>query len=245
MDKAMKNNENTRTNNRTSSFLKNVILVLIIVLMIKLIFGPKSFSATAETIKAAFLKTLDTKNMEEVSTEVTGKVIQTETKLTETTVKEVTQKAEKMVTQEVEYEKIGHLTKSKKVLGKNIPLTKDDILFTFKATIYIGVDLEKAEYEVDNEKKVISITLPEAEIIAHEVDDESFEYHTIKDSFLTSSSMDEYMDEVAKLKNKKETELIEEGKIFEETTQQAESILERLLLMNDDTKEFKVEFKNN
>lgn len=240
----MKNTENTRTNSKTTNFLKNIVLILIIIILAKVVIGAGMTAEAKEKVKGALLQFLeDDQTMNEVKTETTGTVFQTEKKLTEKTVKEATNKAEKMVTQEVTYEKVGHYSKSKKVFGKIIPLTKDDILFTFEATIYVGVNLENAEYSVDNENKVITVTLPKAEIISHEINEDSFAYHTVKDSIFTSSGMDEYVDEITELKTLKEKEVDEDGKVYEAAEEQAKSTLMNLLLMNDETKEYRVEFK--
>lgn len=240
----MKNNENTRTNNKTTNYLKNIVLVLIIIILAKVVIRVWMTAEAKEKVKDTLLQFFeDDQTMNEVKTETTGTFLQTEKKLTEKTVKEVTNKAEKMVTQEVTYEKVGHYSKSKKVCGKNIPLTKDDVLFEFEATIYVGVNLENAEYDVDNENKVITVTLPKAEIIAHEIDEDSFAYHTVKNSPFTSSGMDEYVEEINELKTVKEKEVDEDGKIYEAAEEQAKSTLMNLLLMNDETKEYRVEFE--
>lgn len=199
--------------------------------------------AIADTIGEAFLKTFNKDKLEEVDHQEEGEVVKTEKYLNAATVNEITKDVRKMISQEYNYEEVGQHIKYRKIFGKKVPFTTDEVLFQFSATIYAGVDLAEADYYVDNENKVITVSLPKATIISHEVDEESFEYYEEKNSIFINSSMDEYVEEIGKIKEKKENKIVEEGALFEAAEREAENVLRDLLQVNDETKEYSLEFK--
>ena len=220
-----------------------VITLAIVLLAVCGLFGIDR-KAVGESIGKALLKTVDKDSLEEVIHEEAGKVLKTDRSLSAATVSEIARDARKMVTQEYEYEEVGQHIKYRELIGKKIPFTTDEILFSFEATVFVGVDLAELEVgTVDNDKKTITLSLPKATIISHEVNEDSFEYYDVKNSIFVSSTMDEYIGEIAAIKEKKETELTEKGTIFKAAEQGAEVILKELLLSNEATKDYKLVFE--
>ena len=238
----MKNNNENRSS-KLGSFLRNVVVLIAFAIVIISLTGGNLANAR-EKVREQFLKMVDPETMDEVSTKTEGKVVKKETRLTEKTIKEEIASVRKMVTKEYSYDKVGHHTKSKKLFGKTVPFTTDDFLFQYSATVFVGVDLGKVQFDVDNEKKIIYVELPEADIIAHEIDEDSFAYYSTKDSIFTNSKMDDYMEEVAELTASKEKELREKGTIFEEAENEAKDVLREVMLLNETIKEYEIIFDN-
>lgn len=59
-----------------------------------------------------------------------------------------------------------------------IPFTQSKYIYSYDTVIKAGFDFEKIKYNVDENKKIIDVTLPKAEILSSEVDLDSFKiYH--------------------------------------------------------------------
>lgn len=233
---------NERRPSRFWNFIKNVaVLTAFAIIIISLTGG--SLANAKEKVREQILKMVDPETMDEVSTKTEGNIVKKETRLTEKTIKEEIASVRKMITKEYKYDKVGHHTKSKKLFGKTVPFTTDDFLFQYSATVFVGVDLSKAKFDVDNQKKIIKVELPEADIISHEIDEDSFAYYSTKDSIFTNSKMDDYMEEVAELTASKEKELREKGTIFEEAENEAKGILQEVMLLNETIKEYEIIFE--
>ena len=63
----------------------------------------------------------------------------------------------------------------KKVFGVSIPFLKDTTAISYSGTIKVGYDIDEIERAVDNEKKEITIILPEAQVLSNELDEDALE----------------------------------------------------------------------
>ena len=64
--------------------------------------------------------------------------------------------------------------------GVKIPFTTKSFILTYDGTVKAGVDLDGAEVSVSG--TTVTITLPEAEILSHEIDEDSMEVFDEKTS---------------------------------------------------------------
>ena len=64
-----------------------------------------------------------------------------------------------------------------------VPLTKKSFTISYEGVITAGFDAEDIIVENDDDNYIIRITFPEAYIISHEIDEDSFELENVQDNF--------------------------------------------------------------
>ena len=148
--------------------------------------------------------------------------------LAKETLEELLSSASDLVSLKYYYTNVATLTNYKELFGNKVPFTTDEILFTYEGTVCAGIDLSKVQFEIDNEKKRVSIEMPAANIISHELDTSSFEYYNVKNSVSTSISPEELTIKVDELKAEQEAEL-QDGDFYTEVAENAQTVIEELL----------------
>ena len=71
------------------------------------------------------------------------------------------------------YTNMAEFENSKDFYGIKLPFTTKGFIITYDGEIKAGIDLSKAEVSVSGQK--VSITLPDAEILSHQIDEDSLE----------------------------------------------------------------------
>lgn len=163
--------------------------------------------------------------------------------LTVSNVEEILQPASDLITMKYYYTDAGTYESSLEAFGQKIPLTTDKVVFTYDGVISVGVDLSMVVYDVNNEAKTITLTLPEVRIFSNEIDASSFEYPHVTDSVFNKTEMGDYTDIIATLKEEKEAEILNNVEFINSAKKNAQQILEEFLTMSSLTQEYKVVFK--
>lgn len=170
------------------------------------------------------------------------KIITEEKSLDSATVSEMIMPASELVTMKYAYTKVGTSEKHKEAFGKKIPLTTDKTLYTYNGVVSAGVDLSEMVIDIDNENKVINITLTAPKILSHEIDTTAFKSWDLNDSVFTKSTMSDYIGDIDTLKNQVETELNEDSEFFDSVTDSTKNVVEGLLNNSENTKEYEIVF---
>ena len=133
-------------------------LLLIATIVISLTLGKKKPEATsqASTERKSIMPTITT----EVVVEITDEEVE-----------QALEPVSELITMNYRYKDVGSYTSYKTWFDdEKIPFTTDYQLFTYTGTVKLGYDFSKVTYSVDNENKKITVTLPEVEVIANEID---------------------------------------------------------------------------
>ena len=88
------------------------------------------------------------------------------------------------------YTNMAEFENSKDFYGIKVPFTTKSFIITYDGTIKAGVDLDKAEVDVSGKK--ITITLPAAEILSHEIDEDSLEIFDENTSIFNPLKVSDY-----------------------------------------------------
>lgn len=160
-----------------------------------------------------------------------------------TTVEEIIKPASDLITSKYIYKDADTYEDYKELFGKKVPFTTDKVVFTYKGTISVGIDLSNVQYSIDNENRSITINLPKNEIISNEIDNSSFEYPFESDSVFNTSGMSDFTELLAKLKDKKQKEVMNNKEFMDSAVQDTKNVLEDFLTAADATKEYKVIFE--
>lgn len=163
--------------------------------------------------------------------------------LTISTVEKIIKPASDLITSKYIYKDADTYENYKNLFGKRVPFTTDKVVFTYKGTISVGINLSEVKYEIDNKNQTISIKLPETVIKSNEIDNSSFEYPFEADSVFNTTGMNDYTELLATLKEKKEEEVKGDTEFMYTARQNTTNILKEFLTASDVTKDYTVIFK--
>ncbi len=149
--------------------------------------------------------------------------------------------ARELTTLKYEYMDFGTYQKdaetvSLPIIGeKEIPLTKDEFIFTYGGTICIGFHLEDIVPVVDENTKTITVKIPEPVILSHTPNHEAEKTYVIKNSVMTSTNeaIDAYEEAKNELQKAKEEALMQDESIKEEAIQEYKDMCQAWLLNAD------------
>lgn len=159
------------------------------------------------------------------------------------TVEEIVTPASDLVAMKYSYTDVDVYENSKKLFGKKIPLTTDKVIFSYSGVVSAGIDLSQIQYDIDNEAKTITVTLPAPKIMAHEMDESSFKFYDAKNSIFTQTKLEDYTALMDKLKKEKETRLRYDKEFMPSVTENAQKVLDDLFRVADATKEYTIIYK--
>lgn len=159
------------------------------------------------------------------------------------TIEEVLQPAGDLITQRYYYTDVDTFENYKELLGAKLPLTTDKVVFTYKGVISAGIVLSKVDFEVDNEAKKITVTLPTVFIVSHEIDEDSFTAYEIKNSIFTETKIQEYSSLMGSLKHKKEGQLLKDEEFLNRAVKEAKNVITSFLKAASVTSDYTIEYK--
>lgn len=149
--------------------------------------------------------------------------------------------AKELTTLKYEYTDFGVYEKeanqvSLPVLGTvDVPLTKDQLIFTFGGTISIGFDLNDVTETVDDTAKTITIEIPEPTVLSHTPNHDVEQVYSLQQSITTSTTdqIQNYSNKIAELRKEKEDVLMEDQSVKDEAVKEFKDTVEGWLLKKD------------
>lgn len=132
--------------------------------------------------------------------------------------------------------KVGELTTVKlnytgflEYHDKGIPLfNKSDFLMTYEANARVGIDLEEVEIEVDNSNKIVTLSIPKAEILDVKIDPNKIHYYDTKFALFNVNEKEDGNKAQALAEEQAHKDLTEMG-VLESANEQALTLIKGLL----------------
>ena len=124
------------------------------------------------------------------------------------------------------YTNMAQFESSNDFYGMKVPFTTKSFILTYDGTIKAGVDLDGAEVDVSG--TAVTITLPEARILSHEIDEDSVEVFDEKTSIFNPFTVEDFTSFQADQKAAIEERALSRG-LLEEARRKAVSSVEQLL----------------
>lgn len=146
-----------------------------------------------------------------------------------------------LATQAGYFTSVQTISKSRNVLGVEIPGTQSSYIYSYDGTIKAGVDFEKISIEVDDLRRVIRITFPEFKILSTEIDDDSFVLYNDGTNLFTSLKVQDVSKGNAALKQNARETAIRNG-ILKNARANAEVLIRGFLSGMYDLSVYTVEF---
>lgn len=161
-----------------------------------------------------------------------------------TTVKSIVEEASDLITTKYIYTDADTFQNAKNLWGFEVPLTKNTTVFTYSGTIGLGVVLSNVKYEIDDENKIIKITLPDIGIILNEIDENSFEYPFEQNSIFNPQDMGDFTQLLADLKEQHATAALADTELMGKAKSNTEQVISKFLTSSADASDYKVQFEN-
>ena len=122
---------------------------------------------------------------------------------------------------------------SKRLLGFDVPLTRDMAVFTYDGVVGVGFNMDDVKFEVTegagDEKGEVRVTLPELTVIQNEIDMDSFEFAYQEHSIFNPQGMDHATDILSKLQNKAKKRDLDDDQFMAEARINAETTIKNFL----------------
>ena len=152
------------------------------------------------------------------------------------TVKElgkVIEPAADLVTSRYRYTDADTADTSKQLLGFDVPLTRDMVVFTYDGVVSVGFDINEVEFEVEDgtegEKGEITVTLPELKVVQNEIDMDSFDYAYEEHSIFNQQDMEHTTEILGQLKKKAEKRALGDEDFITEAYTNSETTIRSFL----------------
>lgn len=126
---------------------------------------------------------------------------------------------------------------SKQIKSWDIPFTKKSFIMKWDGVIKAGVKLDQVTIDVNESAKKIVITMPMAEILSYEIDNDSVEVLDEKDNVFNKITVDDKIKFDAKTEEAMKERAIENG-LLEKAQENAKEILLRLVAYDSEIEEY-------
>lgn len=167
------------------------------------------------------------------------------TTLTIQTVQEVLKPTAALITSEYHYTDADIYEDNKKLFDFDLPFTNTKAVFTYKGTMSIGIDLQSVEYDISEETKEISITLPTIGILSHDIDLGSFQFPFEEESIFNPKEMSDYVGALDKLKNKQAELVLNDETYMSDALHNTQEVIRLFLENSEFTRDYTVIFVSN
>ncbi|MGI6031079.1 MAG: DUF4230 domain-containing protein [Eubacteriales bacterium] len=131
-----------------------------------------------------------------------------------------------LVTVEYHYTNMGRFENHADFYGWKVPFTKKSFILSYDGKMLAGVDLEQAEIEVG--KDAVTITLPPAQILSHEMDQDSLQVFDESKNIFNPLTLTDFHQFTLDQTQVIEQKAIDDG-LLEEAGEKAQTALTTLL----------------
>ena len=143
-----------------------------------------------------------------------------------------------LVSVEYHYTSMGKFENTLDFYGWEVPFTTKSFIVSYDGVIRAGVDLSRAEVEVNGD--TISVTLPAAEILSNEVEEGSLQVYDETHSIFNPISIEDYTGFTADQKNTIEQKAIGNG-LLTAARQRAEETVRDFLTILPGAEDYTIE----
>lgn len=159
------------------------------------------------------------------------------------TLEEILAPASELITLKYTYTDLDIYENHVEMFGVKVPFSSDKVVFTYKGTVSAGIELSDVKYIIDEDHKVIYLTLPPPKLFSHEMNEDDFKYYDVLNSVITETKMEDYTRLISELKKEQEQKLASDGEFYKSVTDNAKEVLTSFLTLSDNTKDYTVIYK--
>lgn len=128
--------------------------------------------------------------------------------------------------------------------GIDNPFTKSKGFIIYDGIVSVGVDLNDVKLAVDNDRVMITVTLPKEKIMAHEVDNSTLRAEGTSESIFNNLNAEDYAKIVDNCQKDTEVKVMNNTEYMKQVRENTKSVIRSFLSANELTREYGVEFKD-
>lgn len=209
-----------------SSLIKIIIIAAVLLIVVLSLYF-KGYMSASKKYKSRI------KELEEENKSLSDPIVQYEIASKEVNIeliKSEIQDIGELATVEYLYTDAGKFEDPAKLFGKEIPFsfTTKSFIAKWDGIIKAGIHVEEVTVEVNNSSKEIVVHMPGAEILSHELDEESIETLDEKNGLFNSIKVDDIREFDAISKEAMEQKAIENG-LLDKAYENAKEIISKLI----------------
>jgi len=232
----MESNENREASKKKNIPLKTVLISGGIGLIIGCgIFGAVYYNAVLKPVKTIPEEILDVA--------IDSIIEEGDTTISISELEKVIESASELVSEKYHYRELHKEEKEgTKVAGLTIPKTEELTLVVYEGTIQAGIEVSEIAFDCDDEKKILTVTMPEAKILSHEIDESSIEAYDVKTALFSKKTYEDYAGVIAECKTQKEEALEKDDEFLKNVQDDAKNTISALLTASGVTKDYTIIF---
>ena len=144
-----------------------------------------------------------------------------------------------LATEEYYYTGVESFDSSKSFQGFELPFTTTRFIFSYDGVIKAGIDFTGIKVEKDDLKKLVTVTLPKAEILSSEIDEDSFRLYDEKQSIFNPLHVTDVNDTIRDLKAKAEADAEKKG-VLKRADKNAQVLIKQFLKSTYDLTDYTI-----
>lgn len=146
----------------------------------------------------------------------------------------VIEPASDLITLRYRYTEADIVRNAKEFMDFELPLTEEVEIIRYSGIVGAGIDISKVSFNVqdsedENGKGRIVVTLPKLKVVQNEIDEESFEVVTVKQTIFNPQGISDATQLLAELKKKAKKRVLEDKQFLADARTNAETVLSNFL----------------
>ncbi len=207
---------------------KAVLFIVVVLLCCGVFLGTKYYySRQVKTVEV----------VKEVPVE---KIIEKDIQISGETIRDSMANIGKLCTAEYSYTHVEHVDSSREINGFKVPFTTSTFIYSYDGIVMAGIDFTKIQIDKNDIEKIITVILPDVEIISSDVDQNSFQLYDEKNNIFNPISVTDVADSFTDLKNSEEKKAIEKG-LFDRARASAILLVENFMHGSYDVEDYEIE----
>lgn len=204
-----------------------IVIIAVVVLIAALSLSLKGYMSAAEQYQSTI------KELEEENERLSDPIVQYEVASKEVNIELITSEIRdigELATIEYLYTDAGKFEDPAKLFGKEVPFsfTTKSFIAKWDGIIKAGVNVDEIEVEIDEFNKEIIVHIPEAEILSHEIDEESIQTLDEKNGLFNPIKVDDIREFDVINKEAMEQRAIDKG-LLEKAYENAKTVIYKLI----------------
>lgn len=135
--------------------------------------------------------------------------------------------AKELTTLKYHYTNMGHFENQNTFYGYKVPFTSKEFIVSYEGLINAGIDLNKMKVNVGD--KSIEVRIPAAEILSHEIYEDSLKVYDERESIFNRIDIEDYNDFSKDQKSEIEKKAIKKG-LLKEADEESKRAVEEILM---------------
>lgn len=146
-----------------------------------------------------------------------------------------------LATQAGYFTNVQVISSSRELFGITVPFTQSNYVYSYDGVVKAGVNFELVDVSVDEENSIITVKMPEVEILSLEVYEDSLEVYDESKNIFTPLSISSFNQSLTDLKEEVRQRAVDNG-LLESAKTNAETLIKGFIAGMLDIKTYTFEF---